>query len=157
MKVEQWKPNVTVAALVERNGKFLMVEEETPEGVRLNQPAGHLEAGESLIAACERETREETGVVFKPEFLVGVYQWARPQGDMTYLRFAFGGRAGDAIEGAQLDAGIVRAIWMTADEIAACRDRHRSPLVWTCLEDALRGECHSLSLISHFSADGTRG
>ena len=82
-----WKPNTTVAAVIERDGKFLLVEEDTDDGVRLNQPAGHLDEGESLIAACTRETLEETAWHFVPEYLLGIYQWRRPQGDVTYLRF----------------------------------------------------------------------
>jgi len=89
-----WKPNVTVAALMERDGKFLLVEEETADGVRFNQPAGHLDEGESLVAACAREAMEETAHVFEPTELVGVYQWPRPQQDITYLRFAFAGKVG---------------------------------------------------------------
>src|SRR6185369_17877102 len=91
MRTDQWKPNVTVAAVVERDGRFLLVEEETAEGVRFNQPAGHLEEGESLLEAVAREALEETRYRFRPTALVGIYQWPRPQGDITYLRFAFAG------------------------------------------------------------------
>ena len=89
--MEIWKPNVTVAAVVERDGRFLVVEEETDDGLRFNQPAGHLEKGESLVAAAAREALEETAHRFRPEFLVGIYQWPKPGSDITYLRFAFGG------------------------------------------------------------------
>src|SRR4051812_37920101 len=89
-----WKPNVTVAAVVERDSRFLLVEEETEYGLRFNQPAGHLDQGESLVAACSREALEETGWVFTPTALVGMYQWPRPQGDVTYLRFDFAGELG---------------------------------------------------------------
>ena len=89
-----WKPNVTVAALIEREGRFLLVEEETEDGLRFNQPAGHLDEGESLLAACAREALEETAWHFRPTALVGIYQWTRPQGDITYLRFAFSGEPG---------------------------------------------------------------
>src|SRR5512146_2276120 len=102
-----WKPNVTVAAVIERNGAFLLVEEETDDGIRFNQPAGHLDEGESLIAACSREALEETAWHFKPKALIGVYQWPRPQGDITYLRFAFAGELGDFEEGRKLDTGIL--------------------------------------------------
>src|SRR5574338_1085162 len=86
-----WKPNVTVAAVIEQDGRFLLVEEETVDGLRFNQPAGHLEAGESLVQAAAREALEETAHRFRPESLVGVYQWPRPDGAVTYLRFAFAG------------------------------------------------------------------
>src|SRR5574338_21017 len=90
-----WKPNVTVAAVIEQDGRFLLVEEETVDGLRFNQPAGHLEAGESLVQAAAREALEETAHRFRPESLVGVYQWPRPDGAVTYLRFAFAGPGRD--------------------------------------------------------------
>ncbi len=145
-----WKPNVTVAAVIERDGRFLLVEEETDEGLQFNQPAGHLEEGESLVQASVRETLEETAYRFEPEYLVGIYQWVRPQGDITYLRFAFGGRVGELVAGRALDAGIVRAVWMTPEEMRATRDRHRSPLLLKCAEDWLAGARHSLALIQHY-------
>ena len=144
-----WKPNVTVAALVERDGRFLLVEEETEEGVRFNQPAGHLDEGESLAAACARETLEETAWGFTPTALVGIYLWSRPQGDVTYLRFAFTGELGAHEAGRALDAGILRAVWMTADEIRASATRHRSPLVWQCVSDYLAGRRFPLDLVRH--------
>ncbi|WIM06860.1 MAG: NUDIX hydrolase [Candidatus Nitricoxidivorans perseverans] len=146
-----WKPNVTVAALVERDGRFLLVEEETEEGVRFNQPAGHLDEGESLVEACAREALEETAFRFTPTALVGVYQWPRPQGDITYLRFAFAGELGEEETGRALDAGILRAVWMTPAEIEASRDRHRSPLVLRCVHDWLVGRRFPLDLIRHYA------
>lgn len=145
-----WKPNVTVAALMERDGKFLLVEEETAEGVRFNQPAGHLDEGESLVAACAREAMEETAYHFAPSELVGIYQWPRPQGDITYLRFAFAGKVGAHETARQLDTGILRAVWMTPEEIAACAERHRSPLVLQCVQDYLAGRRFPLELIRHY-------
>lgn len=145
-----WKPNVTVAALMERDGKFLLVEEETADGVRFNQPAGHLDEGESLVAACAREAMEETAHVFEPTELVGVYQWSRPQQDITYLRFAFAGKVGAHETARLLDTGILRAVWMTVAEIEACADRHRSPLVLQCVRDYLAGQRYPLSLIRHY-------
>ena len=145
-----WKPNVTVAALIERDGRFLLVEEETEEGLRFNQPAGHLDEGESLTAACARETLEETAWAFTPTALVGIYLWSRPQGDLTYLRFAFSGELGAHEEGRALDAGIQRAVWMTADEIRASAARHRSPLVWQCVSDYLAGRRSPLELLLHY-------
>lgn len=149
MKDRPWKPNVTVAAVIERDGRFLLVEEETPEGLRFNQPAGHLEEGESLLEATAREVLEETAYRFVPEYLVGVYQWTRPQGDITYLRFAYGGRVEAEETGRALDEGIVRAVWMTPDEIRATADRHRSPLILQCVEDWLGGARHPLALVHH--------
>lgn len=144
-----WKPNVTVAAVIERDGRFLMVEEETPEGLRFNQPAGHLEEGESLIEASVRETLEEAAYHFTPEYLVGIYQWPRPQGDITYLRFAFGGRVTGEEVGRTLDAGIVRTVWMTREEVFATRDRHRSPLILQCVDDWIAGRRYALELLRH--------
>jgi len=145
-----WKPNVTVAAIIERDGRFLMVEEETAQGVRFNQPAGHLEASESLIEASMRETLEETAHRFSPASLVGVYQWTSPDNGVTYLRFAFSGEAEGPLEGAALDEGIVRAVWLSREELRACRDMHRSPLVAQCVEDYLSGRRFPLDLIDHY-------
>jgi len=145
-----WKPNVTVAALIERDGRFLLVEEETDDGLRFNQPAGHLDEGESLVAACIRESLEETAWNFRPTSLVGIYQWPRPQGDITYLRFAFSGDLGAHEEGRALDAGILRAVWMTPDEINASAERHRSPLVSRCVSDYLAGRRFPLELLRHY-------
>jgi ADP-ribose pyrophosphatase YjhB (NUDIX family) len=152
--MEIWKPNVTVAALIERDGYFLLVEEETTDGLRFNQPAGHLDEGESLVAACAREAMEETAHAFTPTELVGVYQWPRPrkenEGDITYLRFAFAGKVGAHETARKLDAGIVRAVWLTLAEIEACAERHRSPLVLQCVRDFLSGRRFPLDLIRHY-------
>lgn len=145
-----WKPNVTVAALIEDRGRFLLVEEHTSAGLMLNQPAGHLEEGESLVEACAREAMEETAHPFTPRELVGIYHWRRPDGEVTYLRFAFAGDAGEQIAGRALDEGIVRAVWMTPDEIEASRHRHRSPLVSACVQDWLAGIRLPLSALRHF-------
>lgn len=144
-----WKPNVTVAAVVERDGRFLLVEEETEGGLRFNQPAGHLEQGESLVAAVTREALEETAHSFVPRFLVGVYQWPRADNDVTYLRFAFGGDLTGFDPARSLDEGIVRAVWMDLDELRATRERHRSPLILQCCEDYLAGRRYPLDLIRH--------
>ncbi|MCX7174003.1 MAG: NUDIX hydrolase [Proteobacteria bacterium] len=146
-----WKPNVTVAAVVERDGKFLVVEEETDDGVRFNQPAGHLDEGESLVAACARETLEESAWHFAPSALIGIYQWPRPAGDITYLRFAFSGELGAHEAGRALDTGILRALWLTPAELEATRDRHRSPLVMQCVADYLAGRRFPLDVIRHYS------
>ena len=145
-----WKPNVTVAAVVQRDGKFLLVEEETDAGLAFNQPAGHLEEGESLIDAVVREALEETAHRFMPEYLVGIYQWRRPDGQATYLRFAFGGRLLGVEAERALDHGILRALWLTPEEIAAEHARHRSPLVMQCVRDYLAGRRYSLDLITHY-------
>src|SRR5260221_1955532 len=117
-----WKPDVTVAAVVERDGRFLLVEEHTERGLLFNQPAGHLEAGEPLVAAVVRETLEETAWEFTPEHLIGVYRWRPPGSEITYLRFAFSGRLGRHFTDRVLDTGIVRAIWLSPEEIRAGRD-----------------------------------
>ncbi len=145
-----WKPNTTVAAVIEREGKFLLVEEETPEGVRFNQPAGHLEPNESLVAATVRETLEETAYHFIPQHLLGVYRWHAPESDTTYLRFAFTGELTGHEASRVLDAGILQAVWLTPDEIRAHQARHRSPLILRCVEDYLTGKRYSLDLLVHY-------
>ena len=147
-----WKPNVTVAAVVERDGRFLVVEEETDDGLRFNQPAGHLDEGESLVQAAAREALEETAYQFRPEFLVGIYQWPRPAGDITYLRFAFGGAITGLDPDRPLDNEIVQAVWMSLDELRATRERHRSPLILQCCEDYMAGRRFPLDLIRHYDA-----
>ena len=152
----RWHLNATVAAIVERAGdggmrEFLLVEEDTAEGRLLNNPAGHLEQGESPEQAVVRETLEETARAFLPEELVGVYlsrmRRASTGEDTTYLRFAFAGRVGEPIVGRALDTGILRTLWLSADAIRACRERHRSPLLLASLEDHLAGRRHPLDLI----------
>ncbi|WP_143904355.1 NUDIX hydrolase [Tepidimonas thermarum] len=139
----RWKPSVTVAAIIEREGRYLLVEEHTPEGLRLNNPAGHLDPGESPVQGCVREVLEETAHAFTPTALVGVYlsRFQRPATgeDITYLRLAFTGELGAAVPGRALDHGIVRTLWLTPDEVAASRDRHRSPLVLRCIQDHAAG------------------
>jgi ADP-ribose pyrophosphatase YjhB (NUDIX family) len=146
-----WKPNVTVAAVVQRDGKFLLVEEQTAAGLAFNQPAGHLEEGESLVDAVVRETLEETAYNFRPTHLVGIYNWRRPDGLVTYLRFAFAGELCGREAERKLDAGIVAAHWLTLDEIRARQARHRSPLVLRCCEDLLAGKRYPLDLLVHYA------
>ncbi len=145
----RWKPSATVAAILENKGKFLLVEEHTPEGLRLNNPAGHLDEGESLIDACVRETLEETMHLFQPRHLLGTYlsRFVRADQDITYLRFAFCGELGALQLGRTLDTGIVRTLWLSADEIRASSELHRSPLVVRCMEDYLTGQRYPLSLM----------
>ena len=151
----RWTPSVTVAAIIEHEGRFLLVEEHTSKGLRLNNPAGHIEPGESPVQGCVRETLEETTYSFQPTALVGVYLSRSqrpalgdtPAQDITYVRFAFCGSVGPAQAHLALDHGIVRTLWMTADEVRASADRHRSPLVVRCMEDYLAGKRHSLDLV----------
>jgi ADP-ribose pyrophosphatase YjhB (NUDIX family) len=148
----RWKPNVTVAAIIERDGHYLLIEERTAEGLKLNNPAGHLEAAESPQQAVVREALEETMRAFTPEALLGVYlsrhQHAASGEDITYMRFAYCGTVGDELPGRALDAGIVRSLWMTAEEIRASRDRHRSPLLLRCVQDHLAGVRYPLGLVA---------
>jgi 8-oxo-dGTP pyrophosphatase MutT (NUDIX family) len=137
---------VTVAAVAERSGTFLVVEEHADGGLRLNQPAGHLEPGESLVEAAAREALEETAHRFAPSALLGVYRWRSPAG-ITYVRFAFLGNAEGPLPGRGLDRGIVRALWMTPDALRGERARHRSPLVLRCVEDCLAGRRYPLDLL----------
>jgi 8-oxo-dGTP pyrophosphatase MutT (NUDIX family) len=146
-----WKPAVVVAAVIEKDGRFLLVEENTPEGIRYNQPAGHLDPGETLVQAVVRETLEETAHDFTPTGLLGMYlmrfETAEGSEVRTYLRFAFVGDLGRQHD-QPLDTDILRTVWMTVDEIKSCRDRHRSPLLMQCVEDYLQGRRAPLSMVS---------
>lgn len=144
-----WKPHVAVAAVVERDGRLLFVEETTSEGVRINQPAGHWEPEESLIDAVIRETREETAHSFRPEFLIGVYRWKKPQTGTVFLRFAFGGTLLGHDPAQPLDQGILRFLWLTRAELAAAEAAHRSPLVSLCVRDYDAGVRYPLHLLQH--------
>jgi ADP-ribose pyrophosphatase YjhB (NUDIX family) len=148
------RPSITVAAVIERGGRFLLVEEEDEGRIVFNQPAGHLEQHESLVEGCRREVLEESGWHFRPSDLVGIYRWSRPGpasgASVTYVRFTFCGELGEHEPGRKLDAGIVRALWLDADEIRASRERHRSPLVLRCVEDYLAGRRYPLAaLVEH--------
>jgi 8-oxo-dGTP pyrophosphatase MutT (NUDIX family) len=145
-----WKPNVTVAAVIEQVGKFLLVEEQTTQGLLFNQPAGHLEANESLVNATIRETLEESAYQFQPQHLVGIYRWHAVTSDTTYLRFAFTGHLLTHYPERTLDEGIVRAVWMSPDEIRASQARHRSPLILRCVEDYLAGKRYPLELLTDY-------
>lgn len=142
-----WKPSVTVAAVIERDGRFLLVEEETGRGRLYNQPAGHLDPGESLTEAVVRETMEETAHAFKPTALLGVYQYHHPGDDVTYIRFAFTGEITAHEADRALDHGIVRAVWLTPGEIRREASRHRSPLVLRCMDDYLAGRRYPLAVL----------
>jgi 8-oxo-dGTP pyrophosphatase MutT (NUDIX family) len=151
MNAERWKPAVTVAAVIAEGGRYLLVQEMTREGLRLNNPAGHLDPGESPQEAVQRECLEETARAFAPEALVGLYFWrftrSLPAEDVTYLRIAYCGRVGDELSGRRYDEGIQRTLWLTPDEIRARRAEHRSPLVMRCIEDHLAGRRFPLDLI----------
>ncbi len=150
-----WKPAVVVAAIIEKEGRFLMVEENTPTGIRYNQPAGHLDPGETLTEAVVRETLEETAHDFTPTDLLGMYmlRYDTLTGEhaRTFIRFAFVGKLG-AQQNRPLDTDIIRTVWMTRDEILACRDRHRSPLILQCVDDYLAGQRAPLSLLTSLVA-----
>ena len=143
-----WKPSVTVAAVIERGGRFLFVEERSEGRLVLNQPAGHLDPGESLVAACAREVMEETAHRFQPTALVGIYRWHYAPQDVTFLRFCFRGDTGSADPSSRLDKEIVRLHWLTPDELRARRADHRSPLVQRCVDDFLAGQNFSLKILS---------
>jgi 8-oxo-dGTP pyrophosphatase MutT (NUDIX family) len=145
-----WKPHVTVAAVIEQDGKFLLVEESTSQGLRFNQPAGHLEANESLFDAVVRETLEESAYQFVPKNVTGIYRWHSEHSNSTYLRFAFCGEVSGFESNRTLDTGILRAVWMTIEEIRAQHARHRSPLVLRCIEDYLTGHRYPLALLTHY-------
>jgi 8-oxo-dGTP pyrophosphatase MutT (NUDIX family) len=151
-----WKPNVVVAAIVERDGKFLLVEEEADGQLVLNQPAGHLDEGETLIDAVIRETLEETAWHIQPTALLGVYRWPHPTNPVTYLRFAFIAHALHEESGRALDQGCLRALWLTPEEIRAGRARHRSPQVERCLDDYLAGTRFPLVLLKEYAPGPAR-
>ena len=147
-----WTPNITVAAVAYEDGRFLMVEEEAEGTAVFNQPAGHLEPGETVIEAVAREVLEETGWEFAAQSLLGVYLYPRPLPQVSYLRFCFAGACTRRHADRPLDAGILRAPWMTRAEIAAAGQRLRSPLVLRCIDDYLAGRRYPLELVSHVAA-----
>lgn len=147
----RWKTSVTVAAIVEREGRYLLVEEHTPEGLKLNNPAGHLDPGETPLQAVVREALEETTRRFTPTALLGVYlsrvQRAAPADDVTYLRLAFVGEVSEPLPGHALDPEIVRTLWLTPGEMRAQAARHRSPLLMRCIDDHCAGRRYPLALV----------
>jgi len=147
-----WKPNVTVAAVVEQDGNFLLVEERvTPDGQTVfNQPAGHLEPGESLVQAVVRETLEETGYTFVPEWLIGIYHWHSADIDTTYIRFAFSGYVTDIDPDFVRETSIVSAKWYDIPLIEELTMRHRSPLVKQCIQDFFEGKRYPLDILTHY-------
>ena len=141
-----WSPRVTVAAVVEKNGRFLVVEEKEDGQTVFNQPAGHLEDGETLIEAVIRETREETGLLFAPESLVGIYQWKHPVNKLTFLRFCFTGNSDEPCKPGDLDPDIIDVHWMTLAELE--KSALRSPLVLQCIKDYLSGNRFETDLLN---------
>ena len=149
-----WQPHVTVACVVERAGRFLLVEEICGGRVVLNQPAGHLEAGESLVEAVVRETLEETACKVEPTALIGIYHWCSPR-DKTYLRFCFAARYVEDVPGRRLDEGIFQVLWLTREEVLRRRAQCRSPMVLRCIDDHLAGHHHPLDLLCDLRANCT--
>lgn len=145
-----WAPNVTVAAIIERDRRFLLVEEETANGLQFNQPAGHLEENEGLLAAVRREVLEETAWQFEPETLVSVQLWRKNPQATTFLRFCFAGTCHSHDPLQALDTGIVGTLWLTRDEVASQRQRLRSPLVLLGIDEYLQGQRHPLALLKSF-------
>jgi 8-oxo-dGTP pyrophosphatase MutT (NUDIX family) len=145
---ETWKPHATVAAICERDGKYLLVRESIDGRTVYNQPAGHLEPGESLLDAVIRETREETLYPFRPLALQGIYRFQPAPGSAkTYLRFGFRGEVGERLEG-ELDQGIIAAEWLDYEDLLACRAQHRSPMVLQCIDDYRNGPGYPLDVVS---------
>ena len=142
------KPDVTVAAVVEREGRFLLVEERAARRIVLNQPAGHLENGETLLEAVVREALEETAWRFAPEALTGIYLWTNPTNGRSFLRVAFAGSVEEFHPDRPLDRGILHTLWLTRAELADCQARHRSPLVLRCVDDFLSGRRFPLDVLT---------
>ena len=142
-----WKPHATVAAIVERDNKFLIVEEKVNGKTVYNQPAGHLDPGESLYDAVIRETQEETAWHFEPEALIGIYLWPQPSSERSFLRFAFSGHCTTHDEDQSLDQGILRALWMSRDELIQTH-KLRSPIVLKNIDDYLQGIRYPLEILS---------
>lgn len=143
-----WKPHVTVAAVVERDGRFLLVQERDAGRQVFNQPAGHLEDGEGLVAAVQREVLEETGWQFRPQALIGIYRWRHPARQITFLRFSFAGTAAACDEAREIDPDIEAVLWLTPAEIRQRADSLRSPMVLRSVDDYLAGNSWPLAVLS---------
>jgi len=145
-----WKPNVTVAAVIENEGRFLLVEETTDNGLMFNQPAGHLEPGEDLIAAVKREVHEETAWQFEPEALIAVQLWRKNPEFPSFVRFCFTGNAHSHDPNQALDDGIITTHWLRHDEITARGTQLRSPLVLKTLEAYMSGQRYPLNVLQSY-------
>lgn len=141
-------PRVTVSAVTERDKRFLLVEENVRGNIVINNPAGHLENGETLLDAVVREVREETGCAFEPQGVTGIYLWTTPKGDRTFLRVNFFGACLAEDNGAVLDDGILRKLWLTRDELGSMQARLRSPMVLGCIDDYLAGKRYPLHVLN---------
>jgi 8-oxo-dGTP pyrophosphatase MutT (NUDIX family) len=142
-------PEITVAAIAETDGRFLLVEERINERLVFNQPAGHVEQGESLLTAVIRETREETAWRFAPKSLIGIYLWRSPESGVTTMRFAFSGTVDDHQTRQPLDHGIVGTHWFSRTDLQERGERLRSPLVMRCIEDYLEGKHQPITSVGH--------
>jgi len=148
-----WKPNVTVAAVIERDGHFLVVEEESADGPVINQPAGHLEENESLETAVIRETLEETGYEFSPTALIGSFLWQNPTNNITYFRVTYTGVVSDEPISSTLDEGIIRTLWMTRSQLEEQQARLRSPIILQTIDQYLLGKTYPLDAVQSFIND----
>lgn len=144
--------HITVAAVIEREGRYLLVEEQSGERIVYNQPAGHLESGETLLEAVTRETREETAWHFRPTALLGIYRWTSLENNLTYLRFCFTGECLEHDPHQPLDTGILRTWWLTREEVIASAPKHRSPLVLRCIDDYRTGKRYPLTIYTDIPA-----
>jgi len=147
------RPDLTVAAVVERDGRFLLVEERVGNRMVFNQPAGHVEHGERLLDAVVRETLEETAWHFTPEALVGIYLWEQSEKQRSFLRFTFCGHVGEHEPQRRLDRGIERAVWLTRQQLVTRSSRLRSPMVLRCIDDYLGERRYPLDVIRHVLDD----
>jgi ADP-ribose pyrophosphatase YjhB (NUDIX family) len=147
-----WKTHITVAAVIKHNDKYLLVTDVTHGGLKLNQPAGHVEDNEGLTDAITREVKEETGLDFQPKYLVGIYL-AKITTDNSYLRFCFGGDISGDIENPEPDAaddGVIDAHWYSLDEIKKNEKELRTPLVKQCINDFLAGKNYPIEILAEY-------
>jgi len=149
-----WQPHITVAAVIERDNRFLMVEENCEGAIVINQPAGHLEQNENLVQAVIRETLEETAWHINPTNIIGIYQWTNNDDRHTFIRIGFTGDCIGHDPVRKLDHGILRALWLTRDDLEKQAHRLRSPMVMQCVDDYLTGRRYPLKILSDISSHG---